>query len=281
METLRKCEKCGNFFDTKNINFLTNVALSEALEKETNEKMKDIYNKYCGIMSSHTKIQWCTCNTEEKQDLKDEALEFLVKKQVLNEDIEEESLGFDFRINKNILYFKHEQNFNDTVFLKFVKSLKTKLHNDHILSFDYIDYDIYKSKTFDYKKYYNTPNYLLIYDLENLKEDNADILVLLNNIIKQRSSNNKKTFILSSLKNEAEFKKFISARFFSADEVIYQQFLKLITDNFENMSISAMYDNDSIKINTIKSKETKKTKKDSQKVAQQSTKKEENIALEC
>jgi len=263
-KSLRQCNDCNKFYDYQHINFSFNLALSKSINDETDEEMKKQLLNMNKTLSDKDKMEWCTCYNEEKANYLGEAEDFLVKTQVLNEKIEEDALGFDFKINKSIIYHQNQKTFNDTLFLKFLKSLKTKLKDERLLSFSYIGYDNFIDKKFEANEYYSNPNFLLIQEFENLSQDNASILIKLNNIIKQRESNNKKTFILTSKKSEAELKKFMLTRFYPSDEHIVFEFIKLINQNFETMNITTIEEMDNVKINTLnptRKKRTSATKK--------------------
>ncbi len=259
MQTFKKCDSCGKFYDFHNVNFCFNLALSEHLSKTASEDTRKSLETLNNIMSEKSSINWCSCVTEEKMSHKDEAEAFLEDIGLQQKKRQEESFGFDFKLNKDFYYVKNSHNFNDMLFLKFLKSLKTRLKSDALLDFEYLSYDKLIARDFDPKNYYTSPNYLVIYEFENLQEDNIGIIIKLNNILKQRYSNNKKTFIVSQHSIE-ELQKFLIGRFYSKDEYIAMEFYNLIKNNFETKIITTLEKDNKITLNTLSTKEKKKTR---------------------
>lgn len=229
--SIKKCKKCGNFFDIENINYCLNVAISEKLEENPDN---EILLNLISLMNERTNIKWCTCFSEEKTNLIKEAEAFLEK-----EKKEEIKMGFDFELNEDILYIANKNNFQNIHLLQFVKSLKAKLKDSEIFKFDFIDYDKLTDKYFEYKQYYSSPNYLLIFDFELLQETNITQLIQINSIIKQRKTNNKKTFVVSR-EELKELEKILITRFYTKDEHIVLEFINLIKDTFKHKKITTL-----------------------------------------
>lgn len=262
--TLKECKECKKLYDIKNINFCLNLAISEKLNQNISKEEKEYLLEMNNLMTDSTGIKWCTCFTEDKQNYLEEAEEYLSNIDDFK-SIEEEELGFDFKLNEDILYIANEHNFDSFLFLKFIKTLKSKLQDIELLNFDFINFDKMTSRDFKPKKYYSSPNYLLIYDFENLQEENIDLIIKLNNIIKQRKSIDKKTFILSNIKLE-KLEKFLITRFYTKDEHIVLEFFNLLKNNFTPKIATTINQNGNVKLNTssIKQRKQRKTKKQKQ-----------------
>lgn len=256
-KTLKECNICNKFYDIRNINFCLNIAISEKLDSKIKENQKKYLLNLNNLMTDATAIKWCTCNTEEKKSYLEEAIRCLEDVNQQDKSLKEENLGFDFKLNEDIMYVANEHNFVSSLFLKFIKSLKSRLKEDNILSFDFIDFDKLTQRDFDPKNYYSKQNYLLIYDFENLQEDNIDIIIKLNNIIKQRKSNNKKTFIMSNIKIE-KLQNFLITRFYTKDEHIVLEFYNLLKNSFLHKTITTIEQKNDVKINTSDTKNRKK-----------------------
>jgi len=262
--TLKECKECKKLYDIKNINFCLNLAISEKLNQNISKEEKEYLLEMNNLMTDSTGIKWCTCFTEDKQNYLEEAEEYLSNIDDFK-SIEEEELGFDFKLNEDILYIANEHNFDSFLFLKFIKTLKSKLQDIELLNFDFINFDKMTSRDFNPKKYYSSPNYLLIYDFENLQEENIDLIIKLNNIIKQRKSIDKKTFILSNIKLE-KLEKFLITRFYTKDEHIVLELFNLLKNNFTPKIATTINQNGNVKLNTssIKQRKQRKTKKQKQ-----------------
>lgn len=256
-QALKECDQCHKFYDVRNINFCLNVAISEKLEDDVTDAQKEYLQKLDTLMTEATGIKWCTCNTELKRSFIEDA-ETSLETDLSNQKIEEQSLGFDFKLNEDVAYIANEHNFKSTLFLKFVKSLKAMLKEEELLSFDFLNFDKLTIRDFNPKHYYSAPNYLLIYDFENLQEDNIDIIIKINNIIKQRKSNNKKTFVVTN-NDFNKLEKFLVTRFYTKDEHIVLEFFNLLKESFLHKIITTIEQDHKVKINTspIKTKKTR------------------------
>lgn len=257
--TLQKCEECSRFFDSSNNNFFMNLAISKFKKEKTIpgallEALQDNINK-------SSEIDWCTCHHEKKMELAEEAnanFDTLFTRKKGTFDIKK--IGLDFTINKDIVYIENNK-FSESDFLKYCKSIKQKLTNS-IFDFDFISHDKMDDELFlkNYKNYYVQPNFLLINDLHQIKENQVEELKAIVSIVRERLSNNKRTFIL--LKQDIEaFAKTLKANNWSKNELIYSELINLIEDKFARKLITLSEKNEKIAVNTLDYEISKPKKK--------------------
>jgi hypothetical protein len=267
-ESLKECKKCKKFYDIRNINFCLNIAISEKLAKERTQEEIKYLQELNLLMTETTGIKWCTCSNKEKYEYLEEAIQCLEGRINNETKLEDSQLGFDFKLNEDIFYVMNEHNFDSFLFLRFIKSLKSNLKHNQLLSFDFLNYDKMNTREFNSKFYYSSPNYLLIYDFENIQEDQIDIMIKLNNIIKQRKSNNKKTFIVSLNKIE-KLEKFLITRFYTKDEHTVLEFFNIIKNTFLNKKITTVEVDNKVKLNTMQINKRGRKRKTTEKEEQQ------------
>ncbi len=262
----KKCDTCQKFYDTSNNNFFLNFAISKFKNKDivSNELLKSLQEN----INRTSEIDWCTCFHEEKSKAAEEAaatFDNTFSNPKDSFDIKE--IGLDFTINKNILYIQNNK-FSEAHFLGYCKSLKQNL-NGTIFDFDFLTADKISDERFlrHFKNYYINPNFLLISELHKIKENQIEELKNVVSIIKERISNNKKTFILLNQDLEL-FKKTLKANNWAKNELIYNELIDLISEDFNLKLITVSNKNDTVVVNTLDYESSKPVKKKSRKAEQ-------------
>ena len=252
--SIKKCDKCDKFYDGSDNNFFLNLAISKY--KNSNSFPSELLENIQRNINNTSKIDWCTCYTQDKKDLIEPASANFDTAFIANSTkFDIKTIGLDFTINKNILYIENNK-FSVSDFLRFCKSTKQKLHNT-IFDFDFLTYEKINDEKFNihYKKYIVKPNVLLITELHKLKENQINELKNVLSIVKERLSNNLKTFILLNQDIDL-FKKTLRANNWPKNETIYNELIDLIISNFDKRLITIIND----KVNTLDF-ETSKPKK--------------------
>jgi hypothetical protein len=213
------------------------------------------------------------CDSQEKYDLlpiAEETLLLIDSGYHQHTTFNISDIKLDFTSDNDMIYVKNGK-FDDALFYKFLKNTKHELQFNETFSFDFISYEKFSEPTFSqiYKKFFLSPNFLLIDEIDQLsgKDSVSDTttLKLLVSIIKERASNNKKTFI--TLRNPLA-KTLLSwdQKFWNKDDNLASEFSSLLSNRFLEKMMSIQETDGVIKINssfppTVK-KTTSKTKED-------------------
>lgn len=250
--SIEKCDHCHKFFDPKNNNFFLNLAISKF--KKENKVNPNLLDKIQENVNNTSKIDWCTCYTHEKIQLEEIANNHFndtFNTQPISEITNIKDIGLDFTINKNIIYIENN-NFAESDFLKYNKSLKVSLNNS-IFEYDFLTYDKINDESFSksFRKYYLNPNFLLITELHKLKENQLEELKNIVSIIKERLSNNKITFILIN-QDFPSFKKTIKMNNWAKNELIYTELFNILSGKFcEKLITTSLSNSEEIVIKTL------------------------------
>jgi len=242
--SIKKCDDCNKFFDPKNNNFFLNLAISKF--KKENKINPNLLDKIQENINHTSKIDWCTCYNHEKIELDEVANNYFndtFNTQPSSDITNIKDIGLDFTINQNIIYIENN-NFAESDFLKYNKSLKVSLNNS-IFEYDFLTYDKINDENFSksFKKYYLNPNFLLITELHKLKENQLEELKNIVSIIKERLSNNKITFILIN-QDFSSFMKTIKMNNWAKNELIYNELFKILSGKFGEKLITTSIGND-------------------------------------
>ncbi len=246
---IKKCNKCNKFYDESNNNFFMNLAISKF--KKNNGFTDNLLEKIQKNINETSQIDWCTCYSVDKKKSTEAASANFDTMFIANSSkFNIQTIGLDFTINKDILYIENNK-FSTSDFLRYCKSIKQKLNNS-IFDFDFITHDKISDEKFlrNYKNYFVNPNFLLITDLHQIKENQIMELKNILTIVRERLSNNLRTFIVLNQDLEL-FKKTLKANNWAKNELIYNELIEILSDKFDKKLITISSSKNEIKINTL------------------------------
>jgi len=190
---LKTCKHCHNYFKIDSPQFLINLVITEEYKKNKN---KEILENLQEEINEVSEIKWCICSEslEEKEKyIKD--FEKSLEEEKVNNKI---GLGFDFGLNKNIIYYKtkEEKGYDKITFLSFLKKLKNNLKNgNYDFDFEYIDCSrLEEIESKDIRRLKTETKFIVFYGMQHYMSNGAE-LKLFNEIITTRLVNGKKNFV--------------------------------------------------------------------------------------